>query len=149
MGIAPDIVENLIRPGERPLRVDNPLGVVGRRQITPECRRLMQVTMRGEEPQLAGCERLVQVAQEQSPKQARQHLDRKKDPRRHRIQLLPSGAIPPPGTRKCRCGWWLSACPHVCNTARNPISAPRCWGSAAMVRNVSDAARNRISYTTV
>src|SRR5208337_5548415 len=104
MGIASDVVENLCRARERLLRVDYPLGVVDWRQVTPERRRLMQVTMGGEEVQLAGCERLVQVAQEQSPKQARQHLDRKKDPRRHRIQLLPSGAIPPPGTRKCRCG---------------------------------------------
>ena len=27
-----------------------------------------------------------------------------------------------------------SVCPHVCSTAKNPMSAPRCWGSAAMVR---------------
>jgi hypothetical protein len=39
--------------------------------------------------------------------------------------------------------------PQVCSTPRKPISAPRCFGSRAMVRNVSDAARNRISYTTV
>ena len=27
MGIPPDIVEDLFRPGERPLRIDHPLGV--------------------------------------------------------------------------------------------------------------------------
>ena len=39
--------------------------------------------------------------------------------------------------------------PQVCSTPRKPISAPRCSGSAAMVRKVSDATRNRMSYTTV
>ena len=34
--------------------------------------------------------------------------------------------------------------PQVCSTPRKPISAPRCSGSAAMVRKVSDATRNRM-----
>ena len=51
--------------------------------------------------------------------------------------------------RKWMCGWCVRDCPQVCSTPRKPISAPRCFGSAAMVRNVSDAARNRMSYTTV
>ena len=67
VGIAPDIVENLCRPGERPLRIDHPLGLPGRRQVTPERRRLMQVAMRGEEVQLAGGECLLQIVQEQAP----------------------------------------------------------------------------------
>src|SRR6516225_3735912 len=34
--------------------------------------------------------------------------------------------------------------PQVWSTAKKPISAPKCLGSAAMVRNVSLTARNRI-----
>src|SRR5208283_908570 len=51
MGIAPDVVENLCRARERPLRINYPLGGVGWCQVTLECRRLEQVTMRGEEVQ--------------------------------------------------------------------------------------------------
>ena len=35
-GGPPDIVENLCPPGKGPLRVDDPLGVPNRRQVTPE-----------------------------------------------------------------------------------------------------------------
>jgi hypothetical protein len=49
VGIAPDILENLSRSGEWPLRVDDPLGVVDRRQVVPKCRGLLQVTMCGKE----------------------------------------------------------------------------------------------------
>src|ERR1700729_1535579 len=51
VSIGPDVVENLGRPGEWPLRKDDPLGGVDRSQVTPECRGLMQVTMHGEEVQ--------------------------------------------------------------------------------------------------
>ena len=36
MSIPPDIVENLGRPGERPLRVDHPVGTTKWREVTPE-----------------------------------------------------------------------------------------------------------------
>src|SRR3954451_2550594 len=65
MSVTPDVVENLGRARERPLRVDHPLGVVGRRQMTAERRGLMQLTIRGEEVQLASAKCLVQVVQEQ------------------------------------------------------------------------------------
>src|SRR5579859_1714255 len=48
MRIAADIVENLSWPGERPLGIDHPLSLPGRRQVAPERRRLKQMTMFGE-----------------------------------------------------------------------------------------------------
>lgn len=39
-------------------------------------------------------------------------------------------------------GWCVIADPHVWSTAVVPMRAPRCWGSAAIVIIVSDAARN-------
>ena len=81
VGIPPDIVENLCRPGEGPLRVDHPLGVPNRRQVTPERGGLMEVAVRGEEVQLTGGERLLQVVQEQAPEHPRQHPDRQEEPR--------------------------------------------------------------------
>jgi len=100
MGVAPDIVENLFRSGERPLGIDDPIGVPGRRQVTAECGRLMQVAVRGEEVQLPADERLLQVAQEQSRNIRDSTLTGRKNPGRQAIQLCPSGAMPPPGTRK-------------------------------------------------
>src|ERR1700744_5019754 len=81
MGIAPYVVEDLSRPGERPLGIDHPLCLPGRRQVAPERRRLMQVTMFGEEVQLAGGKGLLEVPQEQTPKHPRQHPHRQKEPR--------------------------------------------------------------------
>src|SRR5258708_36411131 len=43
MGISADVVENLFRPGERPLRVDHPVGTTKRREMTPERRWLVKV----------------------------------------------------------------------------------------------------------
>ena len=81
MGIPPDIVEDLSRSGERPLRIDHPLGLPSRRQVAPERRRLMQMTMFGEEAQRAGGKGFLQVAQKQAPKHPRQHLNRQEEPR--------------------------------------------------------------------
>src|SRR3984957_17871576 len=94
MSVAPDVVENLGRARERPLRVDHPPGVVGRRQMTAERRGLMQLTIRGEEVQLTSSKCLVQIVQEQSSKQARQHLDRKKVSVPGRDPTLPVGCNP-------------------------------------------------------
>jgi hypothetical protein len=44
-------------------------------------------------------------------------------------------------------GWCVRADPHVWSTAVIPIRAPRCFGSAAIVIMVSDAARTSRSYT--
>jgi hypothetical protein len=100
VGIAPDVVENLRRPGEGPLGVDDPAGVPKRRQVTLERGGFMEVAVRGEEIQRAGGERLREVVQEQAAKHRRQHRDRQKKPRPAGNPALPSGAIPPPGTRK-------------------------------------------------
>ncbi len=57
--------------------VDGP----GRRQVTAECGGLMQVTVCGEELQLAGGECFPQVAQEQPAEHPRQHLNRQEESR--------------------------------------------------------------------
>src|SRR6266853_1822624 len=78
VSVASDIVEDLGWPGERPLRVDHPLGVPNRRQIPPERGWFMKVAVGGEKVQLTGGEGLPQVVQEQAPEHLRQHRDRKK-----------------------------------------------------------------------
>ena len=84
-----------------------------------------------------------QPGEEQAAEQLAQHAHRQEEGgARGYPARVPSGAMPPPGTIMCTCGWWVSADPHVWSTAVMPIRAPRCLGSAAMVSIVSDAALN-------
>src|SRR3984957_17021396 len=68
--IAADIVENLSGSGKGPLRIDDPVDLPGRCQVTPERRWLMQVAMSREKVQLARDERLLQGVQEQPSEHA-------------------------------------------------------------------------------
>ena len=52
------------------------------------------------------------------------------------------GVMAPAGTEWEELGY---GGPQVCKIAMKPISAPRCLESAAIVRSVSDVARNRMS----
>jgi hypothetical protein len=52
----------------------------------------------------------------------------------HRVR---SGENPPAGMAQCTCGWTGRFCPNVCKMLRNPISAPRCLGSAATSSSVA------------
>src|SRR4051794_23553390 len=46
---------------------------------------------------------------------------------------------------QCICGCNIRFCPQVCRMLKNPISAPRCFGSAATSSNVFELAENRSS----
>jgi hypothetical protein len=56
----------------------------------------MQVTMFGEEVQLACGERFLQIAQEQTPEHPRQHLDRQEESRPTGDPALPVRRNDPP-----------------------------------------------------
>src|SRR3954447_16839200 len=79
MGVPPDISEHLLRPGERLLRVDHPLRPARRRQVAQERGPLLELLQAGEEPQLAGGERLLQLVQEKAAEQPGQHPDRQEE----------------------------------------------------------------------
>ncbi len=74
VGVAADIVHHLLWPGERWLGVDDPFHVSHQIEMTGESLRIMECLKRSEEPQLAGVEGLLQILQEQSPEQPREHL---------------------------------------------------------------------------
>ena len=59
-----------------------------------------------------------------------------------RIQRESSGVRPPAGMTQWTCGWCCRFCPQVCSTLRKPMSAPRCFGSAATSSSVAALARN-------
>jgi hypothetical protein len=72
MGVAAKIGEDLCRPAEGRLGVDDPLDPPQPGQVSGENDRVGQISEIAEEVELAGLEGLPQVLQEQSPEQARQ-----------------------------------------------------------------------------
>ena len=81
VGIAADILEDLFRAREGSLGVDHPVGLVDWREVAAECCGFLQVAMRREEVQPAGGKCLLEVMQEPSPEQSRQHSDRQEEAR--------------------------------------------------------------------
>ena len=97
------------------------------------------------EAQVAFAESASERLQELLPEQAAEHAHRKEDRTYGRaIQREPSGEIPSPGHDAVQVRMEMRFRSWVCSTARNPIDAPRCRGSAAMVSSVSEAARKRM-----
>lgn len=65
---------------------------------------------------------------------------------RDEIQRVPFSAMPPPGTILCKCGWWVSADPHVRKTAVMPTRAPsslRRQAGAWLVKSCCEACRRQ------
>ena len=76
VGVAADIVHHLLGSGERWLGVDDPFHVSCQIEMTGESLRILECLKQREELQLAGVEGLLQILQEQSPEQPREHLYR-------------------------------------------------------------------------
>ena len=144
MGISPDVFEDLLRSCEGRLGKDDPLGSSQRSKILPERATISQGLQGGKEPQRPDVEGLLQVFQEQTTKEGESTRTGRKNAGRQEIHRPPSGERPPPVTTQCKCGCSVKVCPQVWSTAKNPISAPKCLGSAAMVCSVSAAALKRM-----
>jgi hypothetical protein len=71
--VAADIVHHLLWSGERWLGVDDPFHVSRQIEMTGESLRILECLKQREELQLAGVEGLLQILQEQSPEQPREH----------------------------------------------------------------------------
>ena len=87
MGVAGEIGQHLLGPGERALGVDVPLGVVERLQPRLERGLVGEMGVIGEELQAAGGVRRLQHRQHLAAEQPRQH--------RHRQQIVLRAADPP------------------------------------------------------
>ena len=79
MRVAPDVVEDLLRPGEGWLAIDHPLGGSNRSQVALESRPVAELLQRGEERQLTGEKCLLQIGQEQPTEETRQDSNRKEE----------------------------------------------------------------------
>ena len=71
-----NLVEHLLRAGERRLGVKHPFRFADRRQVTGEFLRILKCLQRVEELQLAGLESLVEIFQKEPSEQTRQHAHR-------------------------------------------------------------------------
>jgi hypothetical protein len=74
--VAADVVYDLLWPRERGLGVDHPFQVSQQIEMPGENPALLERLKRREELQLAGVEGLLQILQEQSAEQPREHLYR-------------------------------------------------------------------------
>ena len=104
---------------------------------------VLEVDEIGEELQVAGIEHASRPSRNKRRNRRERTRTGKKKLGRHESSVRRSGEMPPPGTMQWTWGWWSRFCPQVCSTAVMPISAPRCFGSVAMVVSVSAVALNR------
>lgn len=141
--VAAEIGQHLFGAAEGRLGVDDPLELAALGQSAGEGVRFGEPGEIADKLEMAGLERGLEFLQEQ-PAEESTRTGRKK-PGRQATQRLPSGEGPPPGTMQWTWGWCCSVWPQVCSTATQPTSAPKCLGSAARVRRVSAAARNRMA----
>src|SRR5262249_48631802 len=79
MGVAAEIVEDLLRSGERAFGIDDPFDIAEPRQVAGESRRFVQAGESAEERELATVECRLQALQEQAPVEARENADRKEE----------------------------------------------------------------------
>jgi hypothetical protein len=129
----------------RRLGIDHPLDPAQFAQAAGEVAGCASLARSPKKPRLPA----LNAARSSSMNRRRKSRERtrtgRKNPGRQATQRVRSSEGPPPGTTQWTCGWWCRFRPQVWSTATRPISAPRCFGSAAMLRNVSAAVRNRMA----
>src|SRR5271168_2800523 len=81
MGIATEIIEDLLGSAERSLGIDHPANGAQRPQPGSEHGWRGQAAQIAEEPELAGIERRLEAGQKESAVETRQHLYRQKEAR--------------------------------------------------------------------
>ncbi len=110
MGVAAEIGEDLGRPAERPLGVDNPIDAPHGGEVSRESGGRGKRRQTAEEAQSAG-EGSRQSFHEQASEHPRERFDGEKEVLSALIQRVPSCDRPPPGTTQWTWGWCVSACP--------------------------------------
>ncbi len=145
VGVAGEIGEHGLRPGERPLGIDDPFRSAQRREDGVEGGFVGEPREVAEEDEASGRMQGCEPFEEERRKRRDSIRTGRKKPGLQAIQRDPSSDRPPPGTMTWTCGWWVSAEPQVCSTAVRPMRAPRCFGSAAIVVSVWAAVLNRRS----
>ena len=105
VGVARQVGEHGLRPAERLLGIDHPLGLAQRCEEGGECSGVGEAAAVTEELQasgLVGCEELAPGTIAGTG--AREPALAGKSPGRHDTQRAPSEEMPPPGTIMCTCG---------------------------------------------
>jgi hypothetical protein len=81
VGVAADVVEHLSRAGERPFRVDDPLGLARGVEMIGEAPGIGERLEGAGEPELASVECRLHGGQAEATEEPRQHADRQKEAR--------------------------------------------------------------------
>jgi hypothetical protein len=108
MRVAPEVVEYLPWPGERPLGIDDPGDGAQRPDVRTESRRVAQACDLAEEGQAAGLEGGLKTIEEQAAVEARENADRQEEAATaaaDEASVRPaSDPRPPPGTMQWTSG---------------------------------------------
>src|SRR5579885_2883945 len=142
MGIAGQVLQDMLRPAEGSLGVDDPL--LAKQSAQERCERLL-VSQGCKSPWKAICFwwKARRNPATNFPRNTRlSTLTGKKKWGGERIHRERSSDRPPPGTTQWICGWRCKVCPQVWRILRKPISAPRRAGSAATSSSVAALASN-------
>ena len=94
--------------------------------------------------ELTVAESSFQNCDEFGAEQTAEHLDRKEKLAAARNPVTLVGRDPAAGNDAVEVRMMMKVCPQVCSTAKKPIRAPRCLGSAAICNKVSAAAWKRM-----
>jgi hypothetical protein len=81
VGVAADVIQYLLRAGERRLGIDHPFGFSYRFQIAGKRVTIAKFFQDGKELELAGVESPLEMLQKQATEQARQHPHRQEESR--------------------------------------------------------------------
>src|SRR6202008_5203600 len=94
MRVAAQVFQDVLRPTERGLRVDDPLRTCGRRQVARELPRLQQRRQLVEKAQRLALVGAAKLGEEDSTEQPRQHAHRQEEARAAPYPALAVGAQP-------------------------------------------------------
>src|SRR5215470_6233519 len=142
MGVAGEIGQHRLRPGEGWFGVDEPFLPLERCQMCGKDLAAMQVLDLAKEREPACRVGVGERRQEQPPEQAGKHLHRQEKAGLAAHPACPVERYPATRHNHMTCGWWVIVEPQLWSTAVAPMRAPRCLGSAAIVSSVSAAVRN-------
>ena len=145
MGVAGEIGENGLWPGERPLGVDHPFAATQRCEGGVEGAPLGKRGEVAEEGEPAGGMQGFEAFEEEAAEQAREHAHRQKEASLAGDPARSVGRQAAAGDDDVDVGMVGERRAQVCSTAVRPMRAPRCFGSAAMAISVSAAVLNKRS----
>ena len=144
MGVAAQIGQDLARAAEGRLGIDDPFDLTRLGEEASERGRLGEMGECAKEAERAGVEGDLQVFEEQTSVKPREHAHGQEEASPAGDPTCSIQRKPAAGHDTVDVWMMMQVRPQVWSTARRPTWAPKCLGSAAIVRRVSAAALKRM-----